>query len=96
MGASWERTLRTSTGTPGAGEIGALEGTRATKVAEALGQCGVHDFFSVPGLNQDLEQKLSLQEQDAVIVRSMKSELVRLPKVEQELKQLREENAYLR
>lgn len=53
-------------------------------------------FFSVSGLNQDLEQKLSLQEQDAVIVRSMKSELVRLPKVEQELKQLREENAYLR
>ncbi|XP_015447981.1 mitotic spindle assembly checkpoint protein MAD1 isoform X3 [Pteropus alecto] len=45
---------------------------------------------------KDLEQKLSLQEQDAVIVRSMKSELVRLPKVEQELKQLREENAYLR
>lgn len=45
---------------------------------------------------KDLEQKLSLQEQDAVIVRSMKSELVRLPKVEQELKQLKEENAYLR
>lgn len=53
-------------------------------------------FSSVPGLKQDLEQKLALQEQDAVIVRSMKSELLRLPTVEQELRQLREENAYLR
>lgn len=49
-----------------------------------------------PGLHQDLEQKLSSQEQDAVIVQSMKSELVRLPKVERELTQLREENARLR
>ncbi|XP_004688111.1 PREDICTED: mitotic spindle assembly checkpoint protein MAD1 isoform X1 [Condylura cristata] len=45
---------------------------------------------------KDLEQKLSLQEQDAAIVRNMKSELVRLPKMERELKQLREENSYLR
>lgn len=45
---------------------------------------------------KDLEQKLSSQEQDAVIVQSMKSELVRLPKVERELTQLREENARLR
>ncbi|XP_055984456.1 mitotic spindle assembly checkpoint protein MAD1 isoform X2 [Sorex fumeus] len=45
---------------------------------------------------KDLEQKLSLQEQDAAVVKSMKSELVRLPKMERELKQLREENAYLR
>ncbi|KAM8763563.1 mitotic spindle assembly checkpoint protein MAD1 [Rhynchonycteris naso] len=45
---------------------------------------------------KDLEQKLLLQEQDAVIVKNMKSELVRLPKAELELKQLREENAYLR
>ncbi|XP_075851354.1 mitotic spindle assembly checkpoint protein MAD1 isoform X3 [Microcebus murinus] len=45
---------------------------------------------------KDLEQKLSLQEQDAAIVKNMKSELVRLPKVERELKQLREENARLR
>lgn len=37
-----------------------------------------------------------LQEQEAVIVKNMKSELVRLPKVERELKQLKEENAYLR
>lgn len=45
---------------------------------------------------KDLEQKLTLQEQDAAIVKTMKSELVRLPKMERELKQLREENAYLR
>ncbi|XP_014702153.1 mitotic spindle assembly checkpoint protein MAD1 isoform X1 [Equus asinus] len=45
---------------------------------------------------KDLEQKLSLQEQDAVIVKNMKSELVRLPKMERELKQLREENVCLR
>ncbi|KAF6082033.1 mitotic arrest deficient 1 like 1 [Phyllostomus discolor] len=45
---------------------------------------------------KDLEQKLLLQEQDAAIVKNMKSELVRLPKVERELKQLREENACLR
>uniref|UniRef100_A0ABI7W3U0 Mitotic arrest deficient 1 like 1 n=1 Tax=Felis catus TaxID=9685 RepID=A0ABI7W3U0_FELCA len=45
---------------------------------------------------RDLEQKLSLQEQDAAVVKNMKSELVRLPKMERELKQLREESAYLR
>lgn len=45
---------------------------------------------------KDMEQKLSLQEQDAVIVKNMKSELVRLPKMERELKQLKEDNAYLR
>ncbi|XP_010610385.1 mitotic spindle assembly checkpoint protein MAD1 isoform X4 [Fukomys damarensis] len=45
---------------------------------------------------KDLEQKLCLQEQDAAVVRSMKSELLRLPRVERELKQLREENAHLR
>uniref|UniRef100_A0A8C3WXG7 Mitotic arrest deficient 1 like 1 n=1 Tax=Catagonus wagneri TaxID=51154 RepID=A0A8C3WXG7_9CETA len=45
---------------------------------------------------KDLEQKLSLQEQDAVIVKNMRSELVRLPVVERELRQLREENACLR
>uniref|UniRef100_A0A8C0RDZ8 Mitotic spindle assembly checkpoint protein MAD1 n=1 Tax=Canis lupus familiaris TaxID=9615 RepID=A0A8C0RDZ8_CANLF len=45
---------------------------------------------------RDLEQKLSLQEQDASVVKNMKSELMRLPKMERELKQLREESAYLR
>ncbi|XP_061455440.1 mitotic spindle assembly checkpoint protein MAD1 isoform X2 [Rhineura floridana] len=45
---------------------------------------------------QDLEQKLSLQEQDAIIVKNMKTELALFPKMERELQQLREENAYLR
>lgn len=45
---------------------------------------------------KDLEQKLCLQEQDAAVVRSMKSELLRLPRVERELKRLQEENAHLR
>ncbi|XP_065779755.1 mitotic spindle assembly checkpoint protein MAD1 isoform X2 [Muntiacus reevesi] len=45
---------------------------------------------------KDLEQKLSLQEQDAAIVKNMRSELVRLPTMERELRQLREENACLR
>ncbi|KAM6156009.1 mitotic spindle assembly checkpoint protein MAD1 [Rhynchocyon petersi] len=45
---------------------------------------------------KDLEQKLCLQEQDAAVVKNMKSELGRLPKVERELRQLREENARLR
>ncbi|XP_076779612.1 mitotic spindle assembly checkpoint protein MAD1 [Arvicanthis niloticus] len=45
---------------------------------------------------KDLEQKLCLQEQDAVVVKSMKSELMRLPRMERELKRLREENTQLR
>ncbi|KAM4877677.1 mitotic spindle assembly checkpoint protein MAD1 isoform 1-T2 [Thomomys bottae] len=45
---------------------------------------------------KDLEQKLCLQEQDAAVVRNMKSELLRLPRVERELKRLQEENAHLR
>ncbi|XP_054848856.1 mitotic spindle assembly checkpoint protein MAD1 isoform X1 [Eublepharis macularius] len=45
---------------------------------------------------QDLEQKLSLQEQDAAIVRNMKADLAQFPKMEWELQHLREENAYLR
>lgn len=53
-------------------------------------------LLSVSHLNQDLEQKLSLQEQDAAIVKNMRSELVRLPTLERELRQLREENACLR
>lgn len=62
-----------------------------------LGQLGAHDCLpSVSGLDQDLEQKLTLQEQDAAIVKNMRSELARLPTVERELRQLREENACLR
>ncbi|XP_028611854.1 mitotic spindle assembly checkpoint protein MAD1 [Grammomys surdaster] len=45
---------------------------------------------------KDLEQKLCLQEQDAAVVKSVKSELMRLPRMEGELKRLREENAHLR
>ncbi|KAM8961994.1 mitotic spindle assembly checkpoint protein MAD1 isoform 1-T1 [Pelodytes ibericus] len=45
---------------------------------------------------KDLELKLSAQEQDAAIVKSMKSDLAKLPKLERELQQLREENAYHR
>lgn len=50
-------------------------------------------FFFPP---QTLEQQLSYQEQDAAIVKSMKSDLDRFPKLERELQQLREENAYHR
>ncbi|NXF01160.1 MD1L1 protein, partial [Smithornis capensis] len=45
---------------------------------------------------KDLEQKLSQQENDALIVKNMKAELSRFPKMERELRQLREENAYFR
>ena len=45
---------------------------------------------------QDLEQKFSQQEHDALIVKNMKAELARFPKMERELHQLREENAYFR
>jgi mitotic spindle assembly checkpoint protein MAD1 len=47
-------------------------------------------------LSQDLEQKLCLQEQDAAVVKSMKSELMRMPRMERELKRLHEENTHLR
>lgn len=58
--------------------------------------CLTVSLLSVSHLDQDLEQKLSLQEQDAAIVKNMRSELVRLPTMERELRQLREENACLR
>ncbi|XP_054247030.1 mitotic spindle assembly checkpoint protein MAD1 [Indicator indicator] len=45
---------------------------------------------------KDLEQKFSQQEHDALIVKNMKAELARFPKMEWELRQLREENAYFR
>ncbi|XP_008631697.1 mitotic spindle assembly checkpoint protein MAD1 isoform X1 [Corvus cornix cornix] len=45
---------------------------------------------------KDLEQKLSQQEHDAIIVKNMKAELARFPKMERELRQLREENVYFR
>ncbi|XP_016309018.1 mitotic spindle assembly checkpoint protein MAD1-like isoform X2 [Sinocyclocheilus anshuiensis] len=45
---------------------------------------------------KELERRLALQEQDSVIVKNMKSEMVRLPELEREIKRLREENAFLR
>lgn len=45
---------------------------------------------------QELERRLALQEQDAVIVKNMKSEVTRLPELEREMKRLREENSFLR
>ncbi|NXA49397.1 MD1L1 protein, partial [Nothocercus julius] len=45
---------------------------------------------------KDLEQKFSQQEHDALIVKNMKAELARFPKMERELRQLREENVYFR
>ncbi|KAL2076779.1 hypothetical protein ACEWY4_027628 [Coilia grayii] len=45
---------------------------------------------------RELERQLALQEGDSVIVRSMKSEVARVPDLERELKRLREESAFLR
>lgn len=75
---------------------GQAAGSRAVEVAADPGLLASVTGPLCPALAQDLEQKLSLQEQDAAIVRSMRSELVRLPTMERELRQLREENACLR
>ncbi|XP_035992565.1 mitotic spindle assembly checkpoint protein MAD1 [Fundulus heteroclitus] len=45
---------------------------------------------------KELERRLALQEQDIAIVKSVKSEVARLPDLEKELKRLREDNAFLR
>ncbi|CAM4501434.1 unnamed protein product [Leuciscus chuanchicus] len=45
---------------------------------------------------KELERRLALQEQDAVIVKNMKSEVARLPELGREIKRLREENSFLR
>lgn len=45
---------------------------------------------------QELERRLALQEQDMVIVKTVKSEVARVPDMEKELKHLREENIFLR
>lgn len=45
---------------------------------------------------QELERRLALQEQDAAIVKTVKSEVARVPDLEKELKRLREDNAFLR
>lgn len=42
------------------------------------------------------ERSLALQEQDVAIMKTVKSELARVPGLEKELKHLREDNAFLR
>lgn len=42
------------------------------------------------------ERRLALQEQDVAIMKTVKSELARVPELEKELKNLREDNAFLR
>ncbi|XP_072337141.1 mitotic spindle assembly checkpoint protein MAD1 isoform X1 [Scyliorhinus torazame] len=43
---------------------------------------------------KDLENKITQQEQDSVIVKNMRSDLARIPELEKELRQLKEKNAY--
>lgn len=45
---------------------------------------------------QELKRRLALQEQDMVIVKTVKSEAAKVPDMEKELKHLREENIFLR
>ncbi|KAM9314967.1 mitotic spindle assembly checkpoint protein MAD1 [Pholidichthys leucotaenia] len=45
---------------------------------------------------KELERRLAFQEQDISIVKSLKSEVARVPDMEKELKRLREDNAFLR
>ncbi|XP_041061940.1 mitotic spindle assembly checkpoint protein MAD1 isoform X1 [Carcharodon carcharias] len=43
---------------------------------------------------KELENKITQQEQDSVIVKNMRSDLARIPELEKELRQLKEKNAY--
>ncbi|XP_059189647.1 mitotic spindle assembly checkpoint protein MAD1 [Centropristis striata] len=45
---------------------------------------------------RELERRLALQEQDIAIVKTVKSEVAKVPDLEKELKRLREDNAFLR
>ncbi|XP_034455560.1 mitotic spindle assembly checkpoint protein MAD1 [Hippoglossus hippoglossus] len=45
---------------------------------------------------KELERRLTFQEQDIAIVKTVKLEVARLPDMEKELKRLREDNAFLR
>ncbi|XP_043567754.1 mitotic spindle assembly checkpoint protein MAD1 isoform X2 [Chiloscyllium plagiosum] len=45
---------------------------------------------------KELENKMTQQEQDSVIVKNMRSDLGRIPELEKELRQLKEKNAYCR
>lgn len=55
--------------------------------------CPKHFLFMVW---QELERRLALQEQDVAIVKTVKSDVARVPDLEKELKRLREDNAFLR
>ncbi|KAM9363179.1 mitotic spindle assembly checkpoint protein MAD1 [Symphorus nematophorus] len=45
---------------------------------------------------KELERRLAFQEQDVAIVKTVKSEVAKVPDLEKELKRLREDNAFLR
>uniref|UniRef100_A0A3Q0QRH1 Mitotic spindle assembly checkpoint protein MAD1 n=1 Tax=Amphilophus citrinellus TaxID=61819 RepID=A0A3Q0QRH1_AMPCI len=45
---------------------------------------------------KELERRLAFQEQDIAIVKTVKSEVAKVPDLEKELKRLRDDNAYLR
>lgn len=45
---------------------------------------------------KELERRLAFQEQDIAIVKTVKSEVARVPELEKELKRLRDDNAFLR
>ncbi|XP_034544066.1 mitotic spindle assembly checkpoint protein MAD1 [Notolabrus celidotus] len=45
---------------------------------------------------KELERRLALQDQDMAIVKTVKSEVAKVPDLEKELKRLREDNAFLR
>ncbi|KAI3352507.1 hypothetical protein L3Q82_005459 [Scortum barcoo] len=45
---------------------------------------------------KELERRLALQEQDVAIVKTVKSEVAKVPNLEKELKRLRDDNAFLR
>ncbi|CAJ1054017.1 mitotic spindle assembly checkpoint protein MAD1 [Xyrichtys novacula] len=45
---------------------------------------------------KELERRLALQEQDIAIVKTVKSEVAKVPDLEKELKRLREDNSFLR
>lgn len=53
-------------------------------------------MISLLTVSQELETRLAFQEQDIAIVKTMKSEVARVPDLEKELKRLREDNAFLR
>lgn len=54
------------------------------------------EFMFTVMCRQELERRLALQEQDMVIVKTIKSEAAKVPDMEKELKHLREENLFLR